>query len=152
MGRPTELNTKTRKAITTALRKGLTRAAASEIAGITDRTFRSWMDRGRAGEHPFEDFAQAVEKAEAQVEEEMTQVLLDAGKKGEWRAAAFWLERRRKDYRPQSRNEITGADGGPVEITTPVTLKEKLESLGERLTGQAAEPCGEAGSGPKGQG
>ena len=98
-----------------ALEAGNTRAAAAQGAGITYETLRLWMRKGEkqaAGRH--RALARTVEQAEAQAETEAVEEIRKAWQRGEWRAAAWWLERRR----PESYREQKEQRGNTTEETT----------------------------------
>lgn len=86
-------------AILNALRAGNTRRAAIAFAEIDQNTFYRWMER----EGTFRD---AVEKAEAEAEVHFELKVRQAAATS-WQAAAWWLERRRReDYGRSARIEI----------------------------------------------
>jgi len=70
------------------LRMGGTRTAACNHVGLDTSTFYVWLER-----HPA--FSGDVARAEADAELRFSNVVRLAAGKGDWRAAAFWLERRR---------------------------------------------------------
>lgn len=115
-GRDTKLTIGVQDAIVQSLLNGATRADAAVAAGITYKTLLNWEKRGRAEnaeeeEPDFFAFFHAVKKAEAECANELAGVVLKAGRK-QWQAAAWWLERRRReDY--ALRRELTGKDGEP---------------------------------------
>jgi hypothetical protein len=41
-----------------------------------------------------------------------------------------------------TKQELSGPDGAPIEVTTKTTLERKLDELGKRLTGGTAQPGG----------
>ena len=98
-----KLTETTQATIRAALEAGNTRAAAALAAGITSETLRLWMRKGekqKTGRH--KTLARTVEQAEAQAETEAVAEIRAAWQRGEWRAAAWWLERRRPEtYREQ---------------------------------------------------
>ncbi|HIG46252.1 MAG TPA: hypothetical protein EYQ20_07465 [candidate division Zixibacteria bacterium] len=98
-----KLTETTQATIRAALEAGNTRAAAARAAGITPETLRLWMRKGEkqaAGRH--RTLARTVEQAEARAETEAMAEIRAAWQRGEWRAAAWWLERRRPEtYREQ---------------------------------------------------
>ena len=76
-------------AILEALRTGATRAAACAVAGVTPRTLQRWQgDETRQN---------TLAQAEAEAEVYMVGVIRKAAEAGSWKAAAYWLERRRPD-------------------------------------------------------
>ena len=88
MSRPTKLTPQVETAILDALRRGNTRTAAFEAAGVHRSKIPIWMAR-------FATFRDALTRAEAEAEVTATGVLHDAYEAGDWRAAFAWLERRR---------------------------------------------------------
>jgi transposase-like protein len=112
MARPT-LFTAARAAliIRTIRETGCSLGAAARVAGIGESTLRDWRKRGadelsqsedpaepmpeRAPES-FGEFVVALEQALAGIESMLTKCLVDAAAK-DWRAAAWWLERRRPE-------------------------------------------------------
>jgi Transposase len=109
-GRPSRYSPEMRKAICEVLRVGVTRACAARHAGVSDDTLRAWMERHA-------EFAEAVEKAEADCEARMTARLYQEATRegGDWRAALAWLKCRRP-AEWGDKVEVAGADGGPIEI------------------------------------
>ena len=107
MARPTKRTPEREARLYEALRAGNTRRASCSYAGISESTLATWLER-------FDDFRDAVEKAEADAEIRNVAIIQRAAT-DTWQAAAWWLERRRPgDYR--QRNEVTGADGGAVRV------------------------------------
>lgn len=107
MARPTKRTPEREARLYEALRAGNTRRASCAYAGISQSCFASWLDR-------FGDFRDAIEKAEADAEIRNVAIIQKAASES-WQAAGWWLERRRPgDYR--QRQEVTGADGGPLKI------------------------------------
>ena len=61
----------------------------------------------------------------------------------DWKASAWLLERRYPDvYSARSKTEITGADGGPVNINAAVVILPELDNAGGSLAPEprAADP------------
>jgi hypothetical protein len=65
-------------------------------AGISQSTWSTWRRRAEQGEQPFLGLLQAVTRAEAQAAQDVLRRVIRASK-GDWRAGAFFLERRHKD-------------------------------------------------------
>ena len=120
------------------LRLGNFRVTACAAVGITEDTLRNWQERARAGEEPFADFVDEVERAEALAEIDTVNVIamcargeVPKNKDGkvipedkrpfkDWRAAAFILERRgARRWAPTQRNEVTGKEGETLVRSTP---------------------------------
>lgn len=141
-GRPTLLNEATAEMITNAIRLGMYLDDAAAVAGIHRNTLGNWLTWGREAEAKLEngdeltdrdrlywDFLGAVEKARADAVLRNLNVIQRAAQDGSWQASAWFLERTnpRKWGRTET-VEITGAEGGPIEIAHSVK-----ESLAEKF-------------------
>ena len=97
------------EAVLNALRAGNTRNAAAAYAEIGRTTFYRWLEDDGT-------FRDAVEKAEADAEVRFASQVAKAATNGTWQAAAWWLERRRpQSFALQSKVEMSGPDGGPIQ-------------------------------------
>lgn len=85
-GRPTKMTPEVLGSITGSLSSGNTRKASAAIAGISESTFQNWLKDPA--------FLASVLKAESVAVIGMVAVIHKAAKKGDWKAAAWWLERR----------------------------------------------------------
>lgn len=65
-GRPTKLNQETQEAIVDALKKGVPKRFAAQLAGIVPSTLYDWIAKGEEGDPQFADFSDAVARAEAE--------------------------------------------------------------------------------------
>lgn len=97
-GRPTDCTKEMVKAMAEAISSGLSVERACCRCGISTETYAIWRRRGKAGEEPFLNFLQAMERAKAVREEEWLADIRAAAKedaKGhrQWQAAAWLLER-----------------------------------------------------------
>jgi len=63
MARRTKLHADVTEKIVSAIRAGNYAKIAAESAGISERTFYDWLQRGEAGEEPFLQFSQSVARA-----------------------------------------------------------------------------------------
>lgn len=107
MARPTKYNEQTHKRICTALSAGNTRKDSAEYAGVSEATFGRWIK-----EYP--EFEEDVQKAEADAVVRNVAIIQQAASKT-WQAAAWWLERRRKNEW-SAKTEVGNADGEPMKI------------------------------------
>lgn len=78
-----------KKAVLEALRQGHTRRAACRLVGISYQSLYNWLCDDLT-------LLDAVEKAEAEAERYYLDVIREAAKEN-WQAAAWYLERRRRD-------------------------------------------------------
>lgn len=133
MGRPSKLTDDTQQRILDALRLGTTQENAARYAGIGPATYYRWLEQGAQDDAPdeYREFRDAVEQARAEAEVRNVAIIADAAKRGTWQAAAWFLERSMpKAWSLTRRTELTGADGGPVEVAVDVdTLESRLAAL-----------------------
>lgn len=120
-------------AILLALAKGNNRKTAAAAGGVSYQTLREW-------EKDFPEFAEAVEKAEGQAQQDLLARILYASQHGAvttrpdgtvteqpgaWQAAAWILERRwPRDYGRREAVEMSGPDGGPLETLDVGAMKD----------------------------
>ena len=148
-----------RKAILASLELGAFRYAAAAAAGLGERTLKEWISRGRRevdeaelaeledraipGLTPWGKFYLEVGQAEAVAESTALAVVTGAMVGGEVRdqlkAATWYLERKHpRRWGSGHRLEVTGKDGGPIEV-------DARKLLGERLARMAARKDASAG-------
>ena len=128
VGRQTSLTPEMQALVCQAIRSGNTARTSVAFAGIPEKTFYYWLERGREGgkaNERYVQFMQAVEKARADAV--VRNVAIIQKKASEtWQAAAWWLERRHpKDWARTEKTQLTGADGSSVEIK--VNLVEPIQ-------------------------
>lgn len=84
--------------ITKAIANGNTHDVAASLGGIAESTFYAWMSRGKeAKKGQYKQFYDKVKKAEAYAEADRVQRIQKAGRDGDWKADAWYLERRYPD-------------------------------------------------------
>ncbi len=132
----TKLNDELIEDVSLYLEKGMSVQGACGLIGVTYSTFLRWMGRGAEGEEPFATFLERVEEARAKAEWSHVQTIDKARTlpPGEidWKASQFWLQtaRREHGWGQTVRQEVTGADGGPVKVEEAgASLRSKLASL-----------------------
>ena len=103
-GRPSKLTPEVQEKIVQALHLCSHRKHAAEFAGIEERTFRRWMDRGKnPNDHEYAAFRAAVVEAEAKAKVMAMGCITKAARDGDWRPAAWLVERRAPEhYAPRS--------------------------------------------------
>lgn len=106
-GRRTKRTPALVKALCDVLAQGGTRTAACHAVGIHNDTLYDWLEK-------YPVFSEAVAQAEAQAELRFTRAIVVAARAGDWRAGAFWLERRR----PLEYGQRTHVEG---EVTLDVS-------------------------------
>ena len=117
MSRLTKLTPEVQNTFLEAIDIGLTHKLACEYAVISESTFYAWVQRGKAATSGiYLEFLDALARAEAQgASRLLAQIRLHAAT--DWRAAAWVLERRHPDDYGK-RAEVTGKEGGPVQVET----------------------------------
>ena len=138
-GRKTLLNKEIAEAIVNALKLGNYMTTAADYVGVTPLTIANWLRKGEAlsqvddreldnDEQMFVDFFMDCKKAKALSEMKAVNVIREASQSS-WQAAAWYLERTANDrWGRIQRTEITGADGGAIEINADAVAR-KLEAL-----------------------
>jgi hypothetical protein len=100
LARPTKLTPTTERIILDALEDGATRTAAFEAAGISRARISTYLRR-------FVTFRDGVIAAEATAELRAVRTIGQAIVAGDWKAASWWLERRRHgDWGRRDRLEL----------------------------------------------
>jgi hypothetical protein len=115
-------------------------------AGITETSFYSWINRGMAErerlklvkgakENPTEvvflKFLEQVERAKAEAVAKKVAVIAKSGNDGDWRAAAWWLERQLpEEFGKTDKLEIGGNNGEPIRIQVEMgELESKIAKV-----------------------
>jgi hypothetical protein len=126
--------------IGTPVRKAVT------ASGIAEKTFYNWMSRGLAErerlsismtaksnptEVVFLQFLQRVEQARAEAITKKVAVIAKSGNDGDWRAAAWWLERQvPEEFGKTEKLEIGGSNGEPIRIQVEMgELENKIAKV-----------------------
>lgn len=92
-GRPSSYSTTMHARICAFVEVGLPIALACEREHISRQTLYNWRQRGAAGEEPFATFERDLRHAIALAESEVLQLII-ASTEDDWKAGAWWLERR----------------------------------------------------------
>jgi hypothetical protein len=93
-GRPTRYSEELGDKICALIAAGVPMRLAARAHGIGRSTLYDWRQAGDAGLPPYAAFVAKLDLALARVETTLTVSLTSAARK-DWRAAAWWLERRR---------------------------------------------------------
>lgn len=112
------------EAVLELVRQGAPHLVAAIRAGIVERTFYNWVEKGKAAKSgQYRDFYDALQLAEATAEGTLVlQMRKHAAK--EWRATAWMLERRFPDRwreRKQVDTTLSAPGGGPVGTVVVAT-------------------------------
>lgn len=115
-GRPSKFSAELLDTICKGVRLGLSYERAAENAGVGRTILHRWMTAEASGDLRFGGVTDALAKARAEGETRLLARVIKAGEE-DWRAAAWILERRHpENYARMERREITGRDGGPVQM------------------------------------
>lgn len=95
--------------IVNAIRMGATYKLACKYGGIVESTFYKWkLER--------KEFSEAIQEAEGAAAVGWLAKIEQAANEGTWQAAAWKLERRYPQDYGRTSVEVSGRDGGPVQI------------------------------------
>lgn len=146
-GRPSKLDADRKERIISALKAGNYRQVACEFAGIGYGTFSKWMHAGaRRTESEYGSFRAAVLEAERQAEVRCVARVM-AATENDWKAAAWWLERKRSErWSRKDRLEHVGAKGGPIQAKVLHGLTDDTLDQVESLLRQASEAPAQGGA------
>ena len=116
-GRPAyEASEKDRKQVTVMSGIGLTHDQIAKILGVSDETLRKYYG---------DELDTGASKMNAQVAQNLFSIATSKGP-GSVPAAIFWMKTRAR-WQEVSRNEITGKDGGPVQIEAKTIQADQLD-------------------------
>jgi transposase-like protein len=129
LGRRTKLNKARKEAIIEAIKLGATYEIAAEAAGISKATLYNWMKRGEEDSSGnFSDFLDALKKAEAAAAIGALKTINVASSDGDWKAAAYLLERRhnyKRDSQHLRSDQITEKPKEETVATTPIEIMNR---------------------------
>jgi len=139
-GRPTKLTKELIDRMVLAIQAGNYAKVAAQLCGIGESTYYAWLAEARKeGADPlFLEFLESVEQAEAAAEVEAVALIRQSARNGNTRDAQWLLERKHAERwgrNDKIRQEITGADGGPIELSVEEVKKAILAFLDEGENG-----------------
>lgn len=115
------------KRIVKLIRKGYPYTTVCRYVGVTPRTFKEWLEKGKAGLSPdYVDFYERVARAEAEAEMRTIQTL-KMHEKADWRVSAWQLERRWPEH--WSKKDRVMAE---MQVSATINVDSK-EALGRTL-------------------
>ena len=137
MARTTKLTAAVSKTICDAIGEGISLEGAAELANVSPSTAYEWFQRGlgedprgRGSSRAFAEFAESLTRARAEAELREMRAIVKAAAEGDWRAAAWRLERRYpKQYGRQQRVEHSTADGKPLKVDISILSDDELAVL-----------------------
>lgn len=114
-GRPTKLTAVTQQAIVQALRAGNYLETAAAYAGVSKQSIYTWIKRGQKGEPKYQEFLDAIEKAQADSETRDVAIIAKAAET-QWQASAWRLERKFPERWGRREHVTVAADNLPVLV------------------------------------
>ena len=128
-----KLNSELTKNICENIKNGIPFKYACKICGISQSTFYNWYNKGKkADDGIFKEFYGEVENAKAEAVGYHFDIIMNAGKNGNWRASAWWLERVCDEFNPKKKLEgdiKVNEHGILSELFTEEELAEMREDL-----------------------
>ena len=139
--------------IVDALRAGNYVEDAVAAAGIHKATYYRWIEQGEADLEHDKATAQArlcdaVRQASAASEVEYLTIIREAGERGQWRAAAWFLEHRYPDkWGPRSKGQEGRRDRNNLDQLAALSDRQLDELSRDQLVGRARDLLGELDTG-----
>lgn len=136
MARPTKLTKEIIDKVCSAIYAGNYAKIAAQLSGISESTFYAWLKETEKEDCDplFLEFSESIERAEAAAEVEAVALIRQSAQTGNAKDAQWLLERKhgeRWGRNDKIRQEITGADGAPLELTIEMARNAVLEFLRE---------------------
>lgn len=139
MARPTKFTRDTIDKLVRATRMGATKQLACAHAGISYATLNDW-ENGKFPRNLDDDqkalkaeFFDILTRAVGDSGVRALSVIQQAAHQGDWRAAAWLLEHRFPEDYGKAKVELTGKDGGPVEIAN---VKRRIADLARQVAAE----------------
>jgi len=144
-GRPTMCTVEVADALIANVLEGVPITRAVGAAGIAVSTYYAWVERARAGEDPYVEFAERVALARDEVRARMAKVVTSAGFNGDVRAAQWYLERCDREHfgrNPETVVHVHPPDpNATAEAELAALTVEELEAELEALDRAEGHPC-----------
>ena len=115
MPRKTDYNEQIKNRIVTALKLGHFIIDACMLAGISTQSYYKWYNLGVDGDERYTDFTSAVDEAQAEAINNALGNIRAAGER-DWKAEAWFIERRNKLWQKIDKLEVGGDDEKPIKI------------------------------------
>lgn len=137
MARPAKLTPELTREISTYIRDGNSPTISATLVGISPSTYFNWMSKGSNQESRFMEFLESIERAKAQSIVNRLAHIARAADSGNWRAAAWLLER----MAPESfgKNSTRAPEVGAPRLDKPqgVSIQKLEESMAKILENQS---------------
>ena len=115
----TKLTPETLKLLVQGIKLGASFKDTAAFAGISEDTFYAWMRKGRESNRGLYRAAYlAIERAKGVGSVTLLAMIEKAAQQGDWRAAAWKLERRLPEEFGRQRVDVrhSGPNGGPMQV------------------------------------
>lgn len=120
------------QAIVDSVRNGAYAKHAAAAVRIDESTLYDWINADAT-------FAQAIAQARAVAVNRNVTVIQQAADGGDYKAAAWYLERTQPDdFRARTSTEVSGPAGGPIEVVEVPTSAERAAELARILSSAGA--------------
>lgn len=130
--RALKFNELTAEKIVDAIKKGAPYSIAAKSAGISTSTLYRWRRQ-------FPDFAERIERAEAETAVEYLEDVRQAAAKGNTKAMLWWLEKRYPDIFGHQKGEKGGDDSLDLSRLSDDELEEYIELAEKAAPGDASD-------------
>ena len=124
-----------------ALQRDHSQATAASFGGVTVRTMRKWLQKGRADDATPEmkQFADEFEKSQGKAEGRFAEIVMhEAIENGNWKAAMFilqkrygWTERVKLDAEIERKVKVLGMERTRADIEYTKARTKRIEEEGD---------------------
>ena len=114
-GRPTDCTPELIQLAGELMAEGHPVRAMCRALRISPTSHYAWIERGERGEAPFSNYVNAV-RAGMSTAERAALTGVRSAFRSDWRSCAWWLEHVMQEDYGRRQVEISGPDGGPVQV------------------------------------
>ncbi len=107
------------KRICVLLGEGVSIKSSCNLCGVSERAYHEWTRRGQAGEEPYAGFFDAASRARDGWKARLISRIESSAAGGDWRAAAFLLERQFPAEFGSQHLEVKRDSNGLLPSTAP---------------------------------
>ena len=134
-GRKTVLIDYVQAEIIKSVAKGVPIKIAVKGAGVSESAYYVWIKRGEAGEKPFVEFMELIDKAKKDLAESCLDDIKKVRRGGTWQAAAWMLERKfREDFGKPADDQIVNQTNNTYLIAIKVAADEdKVQAIHDAI-------------------
>jgi len=137
MARPAKLTPELTREITSYIRDGNSPTESATLVGISPSTYFNWMSKGSNQEPGFLEFSESIERAKAQSIINRVAYISRAADSGNWRAAAWLLERMAPESFGKNSTRAPEVGGQRLEKPQGVSIQKIEESMAKILENQS---------------